>query len=86
MKALKRIIAAFLCLVMLLGLAGCSSATGGKRIIRISHAQSETHPEHLGLLKFKEYVEENLGDKYEVQIFPNEILGSAQKAIELTQT
>ena len=28
----------------------------------------------------------NLGDKYEVQIFPNEILGSAQKAIELTQT
>ena len=31
-------------------------------------------------------MEENLGDKYEVQIFPNEILGSAQKAIELTQT
>ena len=26
------------------------------------------------------------GDKYEVQIFPNELLGSAQKAIELTQT
>ena len=52
----------------------------------VSHAQSETHPEHLGLLAFKEYVEERLGDKYEVQIFPNEILGSAQKAIELTQT
>ncbi|MFR3754622.1 MAG: hypothetical protein ACLTW9_24390 [Enterocloster sp.] len=31
-------------------------------------------------------MEERLGDKYEVQIFPNEILGSAQKAIELTQT
>lgn len=54
--------------------------------MRISHAQSETHPEHLGLLAFKEYVEERLGDKYEVQIFPNELLGSAQKAIELTQT
>ena len=37
-------------------------------------------------MKFKEYVEENLGDKYEVQIFPNEILGAAQRAIELTQT
>ena len=70
----------------LLGMSVCSSVTGGKRIIRISHAQSETHPEHIGLLKFKEYVEENLGDKYEVQIFPNEILGSAQRAIELTQT
>ena len=68
------------------GLTGCASLTGGKRIGRISHAQAETHPEHLGLLAFKEYVEENLGDKYEIQIFPNELLGSAQKAIELTQT
>lgn len=71
---------------MAVSLTGCGSIISGKRIIRISHAQSETHPEHLGLLAFKEYVEERLGDKYEVQIFPNEILGSAQKAIELTQT
>ena len=71
---------------MAVSLTGCGSITSGKRIIRISHAQSETHPEHLGLLAFKEYVEERLGDKYEVEIFPNEILGSAQKAIELTQT
>ena len=69
-----------------LALSGCSAGSGGKRIVRISHAPSETHPEHLGLLAFKEYVEERLGDKYEVQIFPNELLGSAQKAIELTQT
>ena len=91
MKAIKRFVSVGICTAMVFGLAGCSSNggtafTGGKRIIRISHAQSETHPEHLGLLKFKEYVEENLGDKYEVQIFPNEILGSAQRAIELTQT
>ena len=39
-----------------------------------------------GTSGIKEYVEERLGDKYEVQIFPNELLGSAQKAIELTQT
>ena len=32
------------------------------------------------------WLQERLGDKYEVQIFPNELLGSAQKAIELTQT
>ncbi len=87
MKGLKRILAAALCVAVVAGMSGCSSSvTGGKRIIRISHAQSETHPEHLGLLKVKEYVEETLGDKYEVQIFPNEILGAAQRAIELTQT
>lgn len=87
MKYLKQMLCVGVCGVMLAAATGCSgSLTGGKRIIRISHAQSETHPEHLGLLKFKEYVEANLGDKYEVQIFPNELLGSAQKAIELTQT
>ena len=58
MKGLKRILAAALCVTVIAGMSGCaSSVTGGKRIIRISHAQSETHPEHLGLLKFKEYVE-----------------------------
>lgn len=70
----------------LLALSGCAGKNEGKRIIRISHGQSETHPEHLGLLAFKDYVEQQMGDRYEVQIFPNEILGSAQKAIELTQT
>ena len=87
MKHVKRLVSLVLCLCMAgLMLTGCSGVGNGKRIIRIAHMQSETHPEHLGLLKFKEYVEENLGDKYEVQIYPNELLGGAQKAIELTQT
>lgn len=67
-------------------LSGCSTAVSGRRIVRIAHGQSEEHPEHLGLLAFEQYVEERLGDRYEVQIYPNELLGSAQKAIELTQT
>lgn len=83
---MKKLAALALGTAVAASLSGCGSLTGGKRIIRISHAQSETHPEHLGLLAFKEYVEEKLGDKYKVQIFPNELLGSAQKAIELTQT
>lgn len=67
-------------------LSGCGRAEGGKRIVRVSLGQSETHPQYLGLVAFKEYVEERLGDRYEVQIFPNEILGATQRAIELTQT
>lgn len=86
MKKMKRIVLVVLCVGAVLGLAGCASIKSGRRIVRISHGQSETHPVHLGLLRFKEYIEDNLGGKYEVQIFPNEILGSTQKAIELTQT
>lgn len=67
-------------------LAGCIKPADGKRIVRIALGQSESHPEYLGLAAFKDHVEKNLGEKYEVQIFPNEILGATQKAIELTQT
>ncbi len=80
-----------LCSLLLVGLlctfmlSGCSSVGNGKRIVRIAHSQSEKHPEHIGLLAFKEYVESHT-DKYEIQIFPNELLGGQKKAIELTQT
>lgn len=89
MKRNMRITTAlFMCLVTITTglLMGCAASGSGKRIVRISLGQSETHPQYLGLVQFKKYVEERLGDKFEVQIFPNEILGSAQKAIELTQT
>lgn len=85
MKYIRKIALAFALFCFAFSLTGCS-VTNGKRIIRISHAQSETHPEHIALLKFKDIIEEQLGDKYEVEIFPNELLGSAQKAIELCQT
>lgn len=90
MKKRRRIVSAILCVSMLSVLAaGCGkndSSTSKKRIIRVALSQSEEHPEYKGLVKFKDYVESELGDKYEVQIFPNELLGGQTKAIELTQT
>ena len=74
-------------------LGGCSSANentdtvdGDVRIVRVAHNQSATHPTNIGLLAFEEYIEENLGDKYDVQIYPNELLGSQVNTVELTQT
>jgi len=85
-KHMKKTIAFLLCTTVAFGLIGCKSVTNGKRIIRISHSQSQSHPDHLGLLAFEKYVESRLGDKYDVQIFPNELLGPSVKAIELVQT
>lgn len=83
----RRVLVSGIVLLMAAGiLSGCGRAGGGKRIVRVSLGQSETHPQYLGLVAFQEYVEERLGDRYEVQIFPNEILGATQRAIELTQT
>lgn len=90
----RRIFSLILAILLVLGTTACSttaqdkvkSVNVKKRIIRISHAQSETHPEHIGLLAFKQYIENRLGNKYDVEIFPNAILGPAQQTIELTQT
>ena len=73
--SLSKFIIAFFIIFLLSGiLSGCQSGAAEKKIIRIAHVQSSSHPDHIALLEFKAYIEERLGDKYEVQIFPNEIL------------
>ena len=89
MKKRIRALALALAAVLALGtLAGCGSASAadGKYIIRIGHNQSTNHPTHTGLLAFEEYIESELGDKYEVEIFPSELLGSQNEMVQLTQT
>lgn len=90
MVNLKRIASGLLCVcmvtVLMTGCGSSSDASSQKRIIRVALSQSEEHPEYKGMEAFKEYVEEKLGDKYEVQLYPNELLGGQTKAIELTQT
>ena len=86
MKKRIRALALALAAVLALGtLAGCSSASAadGKYIIRIGHNQSTNHPTHTGLLAFEEYIESELGDKYEVEIFPSELLGSQNEMVQL---
>lgn len=61
-------------------------AVADKEIIRIGHNQSSDHPTHVGMEAFQEYVEERLGDKYDVQLFPSELLGSQTNMVQLTQT
>lgn len=84
---LKAALSVFTAAVLALSLCACSkSGSGSKRIIRIAHVQNEQHPIHLGLVAFENYIEEKLGDKYDVQIYPNELLGAQVKTVELCQT
>lgn len=83
----KRTLGILLCLVITgtMVLSGCGSAEQ-KRIVRIGHNQSTTHPTHIALLAFQEYINEHLGDKYVVEVYPNELLGSQTDMVQLTQT
>lgn len=84
----KKISFIVLILLHLSILAGCSENTSGqdRQIIYIGHNQPADHPTNLGMLAFEEFIESRLGDKYDVQVFPNELLGSQTEMIQLTQT
>lgn len=66
--------------------AGCGSASGGKDIIYVGHNQASDHPTNIALLAFEEYVESRLGDKYDIEVYPSELLGSQTDMVQLTQT
>ena len=59
---------------------------GDRRIVYVGHNQPADHPTNLGMLAFEKYIEKELGDKYDVQVFPNELLGSQTDMVQLTQT
>ena len=47
-------------------LTGCGGSAGAgtdhRKIIRIGHVQSSTHPDHLGLAAFADFINEKLGE------------------------
>ena len=71
-----------------LALTGCGSGSDkdDRKIIRIGHVQSANHPDHLGLVAFADHINEKLGDKYRVEVYPSELLGSQNEMVQLTQT
>ena len=82
----KRFFAAALALTAGL-LTGCKSASGSETtIVRIGHNQSTNHPTHIALAAFEKFIESRLGDKYDVEVFPGELLGSQNEMVQLTQT
>lgn len=86
MRLLRKLLCASLVMCMAVLLAGCSSADDGKRIVRIGHNQSTSHPTHLGLVAFQDFINEKLGDTYQVEVYPSELLGSQNNMVQLTQT
>lgn len=74
--------------IVSLSLSACSSSNAAqpKEIIRIGHNQSANHPTHIGMQAFEKYIEEKLGDKYDVQLYPSELLGTQTNMVQLTQT
>ena len=84
---MKKKIAVMLCIIVFgtFMFSGCGQKEQ-KRIVRIGHNQSMNHPTHIALVAFQDYINEHLGDKYKVEVYPNELLGSQTDMVQLTQT
>lgn len=77
------------CLTAAALLCGCGAAgTGGEKtqIIRVAFNQSETHPEYLALEDFGEKFEEATNGRYQVEIYPNAVLGDQGAVTEMVRT
>jgi TRAP-type transport system periplasmic protein len=50
--------------------------------LKLSHAAAETHPFHLGVVKFVELVDEKTNGRIQITIFPNRQLGEERENLE----
>ena len=73
--------------ILAAALSGCSGNGGdSKQTVRIGHNQATDHPTNIALLEFEKYIEGELGNKYDIEIYPSELLGSQTDMVQLTQT
>lgn len=90
MKHKYRITAVLLAVILTVGLlggCGASTADGEKvQVIRVAFNQPETHPEYIALADFGEKFEEATDGRYQVQIYPNAVLGDQGAVTEMVRT
>ncbi|MEK4425771.1 TRAP transporter substrate-binding protein [Solibacillus sp. FSL K6-1523] len=86
-------------LLMIMALAACggeeSPTSGAKgdagtdvkaQVLKVAFNQPETHPQYKAMVEFGEKLKERTGGAYEIEMFPNELLGAQRETIELAQT
>lgn len=91
----KRLLAAVLAGTMMLSLVGCGAKTDSGNdgtsgstkttTLKLAFNQSENHPQYKALAEMSDALKEATNGAYEIEISPNELLGSQKDAFELVQ-
>jgi len=83
MKSLKLTAILAVIAIILYGLFGVNTASAQKSMtLKMGHGHSILHPDHLGLVKFKELLQTRTNGRIKVEIFPSAQLGSEQEMCE----
>ncbi|TFD53558.1 TRAP transporter substrate-binding protein [Cryobacterium frigoriphilum] len=70
-------------------LAGCSPSTGDgteTTVLKVAFNQGEDHPQYVAMEALGEALSERTDGAFEIQMFPNELLGSQQETIANVQS
>lgn len=88
MKISKKCFAAGVSLMVLAALSGCQNRADEEEttIIRVAFNQNEIHPEYISMVEFGEKFKEATNGRYEVQVYPNAIMGDQGPVTELVRT
>ncbi len=71
--------------VAMLFLFGLTAPAYAKITVTVAHTHVETHPQHKAFLVFKNYIENEIGDRFEIQIYPNGLSGSNEQVFSLVK-
>lgn len=88
MKIKKACFVTGVSMMVLVALSGCGSQSGegAAKIIRVAFNQNEIHPEYIAMQEFGEKFKEATNGRYEVQVYPNAIMGDQGPVTELVRT
>ena len=82
---MKRLVLSVCALGLLVGATMPVLAASGKVVIKIAGMKPEGEPETTGMHLFGKYLNELSGNKYDVQVYPNSMLGKENKYIADTR-
>lgn len=62
------------------------TSNGETQVLKVAFNQPENHPQYKAMKEFGEKFKERTNGAYEIEIFPNELLGAQRETIELVQS
>jgi tripartite ATP-independent transporter DctP family solute receptor len=81
----NRIIGLGLCISLIFIFTGCEELVRKKTVIKLGHGLDTSHPVHEAMLFMAERAKEKSNGNIEIDIYPNQQLGSERESLELLQ-